>query len=165
MARRGGDMNKNIYRLDGNFKLELKSDGLDALKYVQQEIEILSYLYPDIKNWYKNVFSKSFLQQERKILLVKDIDDELAAFVLLKDTFLEKKICTFYVCPTFREARIGKKLLPISVDLLGGKNVGITVSQEVNSSLKMLLESNSFSVHDIKQGLYLPNKSEFCYKL
>ncbi|MEB6675576.1 N-acetyltransferase [Acinetobacter haemolyticus] len=158
-------MNKSIYRLDSRFKWELHSSDSNSLIFIRQEIDLLDHLYPNIKQWYKNTFSVGFFKKQRKLLLIKDMEGELAAFSLLKDTEFEKKICTLYVCPTFRESGIGNKLVPLSVNLLGEKNIGITVSQDVNPLLESLLKTNSFEVNQVENGLYLPNKKEFFYKL
>lgn len=158
-------MNKSIYRLDERFKWELHSNDRNSLIFIRQEIELLEHLYPNIKQWYQNIFTVGFFRKQRKLLLIKDICGELAAFSLLKHTEFEKKICTLYVCPTFRESGIGNKLVPLSVELLGEKNIGITVSEDVNPLLEGLLRTNSFEVDQVESGLYLPNKKELFYKL
>lgn len=161
----GVGMQKSMYRLDQFFKCEVMPHDFNTLNFLNQDIEALTYLYPEIKKWYWNVFAKGFAKNEREIVLAKDIFGQLAGFSLLKKSYLEKKICTFYILPEFRESGLGKKLLPVAIELVGEKNVGITVSESVNSSLKPLLSSNDFVVENIETGLYLPEQKEFIYKL
>lgn len=158
-------MNKNIYRLDKNFTSEVMPHDLKTLKYLNQDIEALSHLYPEIHWWYWGVFAKGFAMNERKILFAKDNTGQLAGFSLLKNSYFEKKICTFYILPEFRESNLGTKFLPIAVDLVGGKDVGITVSEAVNKSLNPLLSAYDFEIENIKTGLYLPKNKEIFYKL
>lgn len=161
----GVSMQKSMYRLDQFFKCEVMSHDFNTLKFLSQDIEALTYLYPEIKKWYWNVFATGFAGDEREIVLAKDNSGQLAGFSLLKNSYFEKKICTFYILPEFRESGLGKKLLPLAIELVGEKNVGITVSESANSSLNPLLSSNDFVIENIETGLYLPNQKEFIYKL
>lgn len=160
-------MKKMIYRLDKSFKLELmQSRDLTSLKFLCQDIEKLSYLYPNIKHWYWHIFAQGFLGNEREIVCVYDnSNNELAGFALLKRAMLEKKICTFYILPEYRESGLGHKFFPIIIDLLGMKDIGITVSESVNVSLQPLLNHNNFEFEKLENGLYLPGKKEIIYKL
>lgn len=138
---------------------------LKTLKYLNQDIETLSHLYPEIKLWYWNVFAKGFFRGEREILFAKDSLGKLAGFSLLKNSDYEKKICTFYILPEFRESNLGKKLLPIAIDLVGSKEVGITVSEVVSSTLTPLLSSYDFEIEKIEKNLYIAESKEFFYRL
>lgn len=161
----GVGMQKSMYRLDQFFKCEVMPHDFDTLKFLSQDIEALSHLYPEIHSWYWNIFATGFARDEREIVLAKDNFGQLAGFSLLKNSYCEKKICTFYILPEFRESGLGKKLLPFAIDLVGEKHVGITVSESVNNSLTPLLLSNDFVIENIETGLYLPNQKEFFYKL
>lgn len=156
---------KSIYRLDNLFKYEVISNDFEALNFLRQDVESLSYLYPDIKQWYWKVFAAGFLHAQRKIILATEVSGELAGFCLLKHDLFEKKICTFYVCPEYRESGLGRKLLPVAVDTLGEKDIVITVSESVNSSLSPLLLQNNFEIENIESGLYLPKSKEIFYNL
>lgn len=161
----GVSMQKSIYRLDQIFKCEIMPHDLDTLKFLSQDIDSLAHLYPEIKAWYWNVFAKGFVGDEREILLAKDNLGQLAGFSLLKNSLFEKKICTFYILPEFRESGLGKRFLPLAIEMVGEKEVGITVSESVNSSLSPLLLSHDFVIENVETNLYLPNQKEFLYKL
>lgn len=163
--RGGGNVMKSIHRLDNFFKYEIISNNFEALSFLRQDVESLSYLYPDIKQWYWKVFAKGFLHAQRKIILATESSGELAGFCLLKNDLFEKKICTFYICPEYRESGLGRKLFPIAVDSLGEKDIVITVSESVDSSLSPLLLQNSFEIENIESGLYLPKSKEIFYNL
>ena len=158
-------MLKSMYLLSNNFKCELMQRNCDTLKFLTQDIDALSYLYPEIKIWYWNTFAKGFARDERAVLLATDIYGKPAGFSLLKNSYSEKKICTFYIFPEYRESSLGKKLLPVAIGLLDEDEIGITVSESVNQSLQPLLSSNSFVIESIETGLYLPKQKEFIYKL
>lgn len=156
---------RKTYHLDKFFMCEIMPHSKDTLNYLIQDIEALEYLYPNIKSWYKNIFAQGLKNNEREVIFVREKSGAFAGFSLLKNTFDEKKICTFFILPEFRESGIGKKMLPIAMDLIGGKNVGITVSESVNSSLEPLLLKNSFTLDSEESGLYLPNSKELLYIL
>lgn len=156
---------KSIYQLDKFFKYEVISNDFEALHFLRQDMESLSYLYPNIEQWYWKVFANGFLQDQRKIILAKESSGDLAGFCLLKNDSFEKKICTFYICPEYRESGLGRKLLPIAVSTLGEKNIIITVSDSVNPSLNPLLSHNGFEVEKVESGLYLPKNNEIIYNL
>lgn len=158
-------MQNSIYQLDQFFECEIMSHNLETLKFLGQDIETLAYLYPDIKSWYWSIFAKGFEGHEREVLIARENSGQLAGFSLLKNTFFEKKICTFYILPEFRESGLGRKLLPLAIDVIGGKDIGITVSDPVDKSLKPLLLSNGFEFESIESGLYLPQHKEIFYKL
>lgn len=158
-------MHKSMYRLDNNFKCELMPRDRNTLKLLNQDIEALAYFYPEIKKWYWNIFAKGFLTDEREVLVAKDSFGQFAGFSLLKNSLFEKKICTFFILPEFRESSLGKKLMPVAIGMLGEQAVGITVSESVNSSLSPLLSMNGFVVENTEIGLYLPKQKEFLYQL
>lgn len=161
----GVDMQKSMYRLDKVFKCEIMKHNFQTLKLLNQDIDSLSYLYPEIKSWYWNTFAKGFAFHKREIIVARDNFGNLAGFSLLKNCSSEKKICTFFILPEFRESGLGKKLLPVCIDTIGNKQVGITVSETINSSLNSLLLKNNFEIENIESGLYLPNSKEIFYKL
>lgn len=158
-------MYKYLYRLDQNFKTYLLEPNPTNIKFLSQEIEYLKMYYPNIRQWYFNTFARGFISGSREILIAKDNDGELAGFALLKHSSSENKICTFFICPNYRESGLGKKLFPIALDVLKGKDISITVSDVVNSQLTGLLVSNSFNLTRQESGLYLPNKIEYFYNL
>lgn len=158
-------MQNSIYRLDQFFECKVMIHDRETLKFLGQDIEALAYLYPEIKSWYWNTFAKGFEGHEREILIATEKSGQLAGFSLLKNTFFEKKICTFYILPEFRESGLGRKLLPVAIDIIGGKEVGITVSESVDKSLNPLLLNSGFEVENIESGLYLPHQKEIFYKL
>jgi|SRR5690606_34984634 len=161
----GWVMQKSMYQLDNNFKCELMPHDLNTLKFLNQDIEALAYLYPEIKEWYWNVFAMGFASNEREVLIAKDSSGQFAGFSLLKNSQFEKKICTFYILPEFRESGLAKQLMPVSIEMLGQKNIGITVSESVDGILNRLLSANDFVVENTEIGLYLPTQKEFIYKL
>lgn len=158
-------MKRKFYRLDNFFECEVMSHDFETLKFLCQDIETLSYLYPEIKSWYWNVFAKGFACNQRDILIAREKNGQLAGFSLLKNTACERKICTFYIFPEFRESGLGRKLLPVAIDMVGGKGIGITVSEAVNCSLNPLLSKFGFEIESVETGLYLPKQKELIYKL
>lgn len=158
-------MKKSVYKLDNRFKCEIMPHDLSTLNLLRQDINYLSYLYPQINLWYWKTFAQGLYKNERNVLVVRDLDDEFAGFSLLKNTEYEKKLCTFYILPEFRESGIGKHLLPLSIDILGGKDIGITASKLIYPTLQPLLLKNSFTLEDQREGLYKPENTEHIYLL
>lgn len=156
---------EKLYSFDSIFTCNKLERNDDNLKLLVQEVDALSTLYPNIREWYRNIFAQGFLKAEREIVVVTDMEAEIAAFALLKNTFSERKICTFYVNPYFREAKVGTKFFPILIDYLGGKDIGISMNETVHPILHGLLDKFSFELNHTQTGLYLPNKKEYFYHI
>lgn len=143
-----------------NFEM-LESDSIHLGKIVKS-LSDLEEFYPGFKEWVCFKFRRGLYLNERRIVLAC-CDNEIAGLALLKDTACEKKVCTFFVSPAFREQSVGSLLMLKSLDVLGPGLINITVSEERNLELSRILISNNFSLHDVVKGLYRDDKAEFIY--
>lgn len=142
---------------------EIIESDLHFKKIAASLSDVGSY-YPEFKSWLYFTFRAGIFVGERKILVAHS-DGDIAGLALLKNSSSEKKICTFYVLPEYREDGIGRSLMHEAMQTLGHSDIGISVSEERNSELSPLLRSCGFSLTSVMPGHYRSEKSEFFYNL
>lgn len=143
----------------------------DHLKHMNIEFTALAQTlssiggyYPNFKNWLYFSFRKEMIEGKRSIVLARD-GNIIAGMSLLKHTIDERKICTFYVSPSYRGCGIGSQLMDQSTAYLGEKNINITVAEERNSELYPLLISKGFTIEQKISGYYRNAVDEYFYSL
>jgi len=120
--------------------------------------------YPSFKNWLYFTFRKEMIEGKRSIVIART-GNGIAGLSLLKNTLDEKKICTFYVSPSYRGIGVGHQLMDASTSYLGDKNIKITVAEERNPDIYPLLKSKGFSIEKKVSGYYRDNVDEYFYSL
>jgi ribosomal protein S18 acetylase RimI-like enzyme len=133
-------------------------------KKIAASLADVSAYYPEFKSWLYFTFRAGIYVGERKILVAHS-DGDIAGLALLKNSISEKKICTFYVLPEYRDDGVGRSLMHKSLQTLGHNDIGISVSEERHSELSPLLRSCGFSLDSVLPGRYRNEKSEFFYQL
>ncbi|MCA3897342.1 GNAT family N-acetyltransferase [Vibrio vulnificus] len=130
---------------------------------IRKLLEPVSDLYPDFDTWFNFRVRRQYPQQ--RIVIAAERDSTIVGVAILKKTIDEHKICTLFVHKNYRGQKVGSELLNEAVNILDGKDISITVSEERNSSLKPLLEKKGFQLKDAKLGYYRPNTTEYFYVL
>ena len=120
--------------------------------------------YPNFKNWLYFTFRKEMIEGKRSIVIART-GNSIAGLSLLKHTIDEKKICTFYVSPSYRGIGVGHQLMDAATSYLGDKDIKITVAEERNLELYPLLKSKGFSIESNVIGYYRENINEYFYSL
>lgn len=131
---------------------------------IAKSLSTVGGYYPSFKNWLYFTFRKELIEGKRSIVIARD-GNSLAGLSLLKHTIDEKKICTFYILPPYRENGVGDMLMDESTSYLGGKDIKITVAEERNQELCPLLKSKGFSIENKVSGYYRDNVDEYFYSL
>lgn len=131
---------------------------------IAKSLSSVACYYPNFKNWLYFTFRKEMIEGKRSIIIARN-GNSLAGLSLLKHSSSEKKICTFYITPDFRDAGIGHQLLNQSISYLGEEDIKITVAQERNSELYPLLKSKGFSLEKKIGGYYRNNIDEYFYSI
>ena len=124
----------------------------------------VSYLYPNFSAWLNFTFRRNLSSGQRQIVLAHD-QTKIIGICLLKNTASEKKICTYYVEPSYRGLGIGGKLLSTSLELLDSGDSFITVSAERKTEIEQSLKTKGFKAYKSIQGLYREESAEFIYRL
>jgi ribosomal protein S18 acetylase RimI-like enzyme len=141
----------------------LECDGVQFSSLAKSLFEAGIY-YPNFKNWLYFSFRKEMIEGKRSIVIAR-CGNRVAGMSLLKNTLVEKKICTFYILPSYRGSGIGRQLMDESISRLGDKDIKITVAEEQNLELYPLLTSKGFSVENKVSGYYRDNVDEYFYSL
>lgn len=147
-------------------KMLLEQVSYDSASFcsLAHTLSHVSLYYPNFKEWLYFTFRKEMISGTRSIVVAHD-QGRVAGLALLKNSSAEKKICTFYVLPSFREIGLGHQLMDASIACLGNKDTTITVAEERNSELYPLLKSKGFSLEKKITGLYRDNVDEYFYSL
>lgn len=143
-------------------KREVKIDLVEQVNFplLKHFLSDVSFLYPNFDSW----LNFKVRRNVRSILIAHN-GSELAGVSILKNTYDEKKISTFYVAPSFRGQLLGQALMTQSLQFLDSGETFITVSEERNSELFPLLNSNGFKLQRAVPNLYRTDKEEFFYSL
>ena len=84
--------------------------------------------YPEIKTWFLSKVNPGLKSGERSILYVLD-GDKIVGLSILKDSELEKKICTFYISPEARGKGLADVLFKESFTKLNTEKPIISVPE------------------------------------
>lgn len=132
---------------------------IDRIYFVTSNIE---KCYPKHKEWFYQKFIPG-LENGERIIVYCQVDKEIAGVVFLKNTPVEKKICTIYVSNNFRNKRIGTRLLEYSFDILQTSKPLITFSEEKLEYFEKIIKKYSWELVETRQDLYQKGKKEYFY--
>ena len=118
--------------------------------------------YPESDRWFKETFLSGLKKKERSYIVAWDEQKSLAGYALIKNTPMEKKICTLFVKPSFRRRGIGKQLVNQALSELGEHPL-ITVSGKNLPLLQPLLKQSGFHLSAVKRGVYRPDEPEYYF--
>lgn len=145
------------------FDHEITFEFIDSIGEVKDILDDIKHLYPNFDNWLKFKFQQSNLERGLRKILVARVSGCIAGVALLKKQNQEKKICTFYVFPSFRGQGIGSQLMSHSLYWLETNKPRITVSEERKESLEPILRKFNFSHEKTLLGYYRDGKLEYFY--
>lgn len=134
--------------------------SIDAVKDILNDIKDL---YPNFDNWLVFKFQKSNIELGFRNIIVARTPAGIVGIALLKKQQKERKICTFFVSPSYRCQGIGSQLMRLSLDWLDTDKPLITVSEERKSSLEPILHKFNFCHSRTVLGYYRDNKLEYFY--
>ena len=121
----------------------------------------LQQTYPNYKNWYEKTFLEGLKKGEREIIVAFD-NKRIIGCALIKNTRLEKKLCTLFVHPNFRRQGIGEQLLKTSIQKLK-QNPLVSVSQKNKPLVDTLFHKFNFHLSAVKKGVYQPESMEYFF--
>lgn len=157
--------------------VELKQYSLRPLlqdgKQVQEVGEMLSFLrqdYPDFWHWYNNKVRPRLKDGSRQIYIATDTDsNRLAGAMILKDTPIEKKICTLCVLDEYQRHGIGTQFVELAAQRLCTATPLITVSSRHLEEFGMFFEQFSscnrihFMLGGSYEGYYRDGMTEYTF--
>ena len=101
--------------------------------------KFMSNQYPNFEYWFKEKVKKTIKEKEGDIIFYRK-DEEIQGFVIVKNTKIEKKICTIYVKKEFRELNIGSKLIEEAIVYLGTLKPLITIPEKNIDQFKYFIK-------------------------
>ena len=117
--------------------------------------------YPGFDIWFDRTVLPSL--GEDRVILLANIDGELAGFCVLKRNPSERKICTLYVSKAFRNRGVGSALVEYSLGLLDERFPLVTVPEELLPVYEGFFRRFGFCLSGSYVGLYRVGKREFFF--
>jgi hypothetical protein len=138
-------------------------DQLTSFSFqVFKEISHLEHSYPNFEKWYFEKIVNGLKDGSRSIIL--EIRNEMIAGVaIIKDTQLEKKICTISVSQEYKSKGLGFKLFEKSMRLLNTDRPLASVSEDRINDFEKIFQHFNYEFSAEYKGLYVPKKSEFSF--
>ena len=121
----------------------------------------LSCNYPYFKDWLEGVFMESVTQ--RRTILVCEISERIVGVAILKDTPVEKKICTLRVDKHYKRQGIGSMLIKRSMEILNDPYPLITVSDEHIEEFRYFLYRFGFKETSKIKSVYHYGMNEYYF--
>lgn len=141
------------------------SNELKAIYYkkIYRYLLNLVFEYQGFNTWYNNLFFTGYdLCNNREIVLC-EIDYKIAAVAILKNSSMEKKVCTFRVAKEYQHQGIGHELMERSFELLKTDKPMITLHKNKLSQFSKLLDYYNFSLEQTKKHYYNIFSTELVY--
>lgn len=130
---------------------------------IWKALAVLVFEYPDFKTWYRGLFNWDYTLKSDRDILLCCYNQEIAGIAILKNSRMEKKICTLRVGTKYRNNGIGKKLIEKSFALLETERPLITVRKAKNSEFMPLFRYYGFDLEQDIRGYYRIFSSEMVY--
>ncbi len=153
-------MNTNALIVSDN---EVTFEFIGSIEAVKDILNDIKDLYPNFENWLMFKFQKSNIELGLRNIIVARTPAGVVGVALLKKQQEERKICTFFVSPSYRKKGIGSQLMELSLDWLETKKPLITVSEERKPFLEPLLRKFNFCQSKALLGFYREDKFEYFY--
>jgi hypothetical protein len=133
-----------------------------ALGHLREDASFLRDTYPGFDSWLWSKVLPELRKGERTILLEMR-SNEVAGFMILKHSSLEKKLCTLRVRPLFESRGLGVRLFEKAFALLQTDRPLLSVSEKTMPKFETLFRHFGFSREAVYQERYLPKVDEFAF--
>ena len=142
------------------------NENIDELsKNIYQITDHLCKHYPRHREWYFSTqLPESINSDKRNILFVRDENnkDKIIAMSCLKNDN-EKKICTLYVLPEYRNKGIGTKLIEESMNWLGTTKPFATIANDNLKELIPIIKKYNWELVEVLNNVYNDFSHELCF--
>ena len=134
-------------------KSNKEKELVSLLKKIVIETSSFKKDYPDYENWFWEKQVTGLFEGTRDIIVAIK-NNKVIGISNIKNTSLEKKICTLSVDKRYRMKTIGSKLVDISLKLLNTKTPVITMSLCKLPEFSSIIKKNNWVVTSIYKDLY-----------
>lgn len=129
---------------------------------IKDQSVFLSQNYPLFEKWLNEKVIPNIINGERSIVVEKRYGN-LVAFMILKHTKQEKKICTLRVMPEYEHSGLGINLFKLGFEILGTEKPLLSISDNMKSKFEKVFDYFGFKKERSYYGLYLPFREEISF--
>ena len=115
-----------------------KEDFIKVSGEIYEISKFLSVQYPDYENWFKQKVLKRIKNGTGEIIYVRN-EKEIEGFIIAKNTYSEKKICTVFIKEEYRGIGLGSKLIEEAIVYLEDLRPLITIPENKVSDFKYFI--------------------------
>lgn len=134
----------------------------EATNVISKDAEFLRSSYPLFDEWFATKVVPGICTGERTLLIEKR-GSLAVAFLILKHTDTEKKLCTLRVRPDFESKGLGVRLFQTAFQLLGTERPLLSVSELTAPKFERIFKYFGFAQEAVYQGRYIPMVDELAY--
>jgi len=133
-----------------------------ALMLLREDAAFLRGSYPSFDSWLFDKVVPGVVCGERTVLIeVRAM--EVAGFMILKHSKLEKKLCTLRVRPQYESRGMGVRLFNAAFEILDTEFPLLSVSEKAMPKFEPLFKYFGFSQEATYEDRYLPRVRELSY--
>lgn len=134
----------------------------EAINVISQDADFLRSSYPLFDQWFSSKVQPGIYTGERT-LLIERRGSMAVAFLILKHTDTEKKLCTLRVRPNFESKGLGVRLFQTAFQLLGTERPILSVSEPVAPKFERIFKYFGFAQEAVYEGRYIPRVDELAF--
>lgn len=137
------------------------TNDMKIIRKVGDSLLFLRSEYPDFKDWYNRILKLA----DREIYIATPCDQEdcIAGIMILKNSPMQKKICTLCVMERYRGMKIGTQFIELACKRLETQVPLITVSQGHQPQFEGLFRKFGFQLFESYPNYYRNNVIEYSY--
>lgn len=152
-------MNKNNVIFLSEMQQSISENMINNVYYFLKDLE---EEYPGFNDWYFKKVVPSLKNGTREILVMV-CNQTIYGVCILKNTPMEKKICTLRVKKEYQFMKVGTILLNQAIKTLNTDKPLITVSSTRLNEFEKLFKNFSFSLICNLEDYYKKGVSEYCF--
>ena len=145
---------------------QISSRDTKMIQTVGESLLFLKQEYPNFSDWYNRAIKSSNNGKEhREIYVASPVgqEDLISGIMILKDSPMQKKICTLCVMEPYRHMGIGTSFVDLACKRLGTQAPLITVSQTHKTEFEQLFQKFGFRLFKTYPGYYRRDLTEYSY--
>ncbi|MEN9480446.1 MAG: hypothetical protein RLZZ298_1841 [Pseudomonadota bacterium] len=134
----------------------------EAINVIYQDSNFLRSSYPLFDQWFTQKVLPGIYSGERTLLIEKRASLAVA-YLILKHTSTEKKLCTLRVRPNYESKGLGVRLFQTAFELLETERPLLSVSEPAVPKFERIFKYFAFAQEAAYKGRYIPMINEFAY--
>ena len=140
-----------------------KDEYIKIVNEIYKMTEHLNDTYPGYREWFFDKQLKGCNTPYRNILFARNDEGRIVAMSCLKKDDDEKKICTLFIEPEYRNHGLGSLLFEEAMKYLGTTKPLATFSEDKLPMLAKIIEKYDWELTEIVDGIYNKGVRELCY--